>query len=582
MKRRDFLKLSLSAGVAATLPFNLMAMTSCSDNDNDEPKDRPDISGAADLLVLGNIITIDSTKMFAEAMTIKNGFVQYVGNKETAEALCDKKTQTIDYGKLSIYPGFMEAHCHGCGAGLIASSIQMFKALSYKEYQDILRNYIKDHPTDEQYRFAGWRVLGEPPTKALIDEVCSDKPAFGSSLDGHCCLFNTKAMEVFGIDAEFAKKYPEMVPLGKDGVPTGYITEAAAIEAMNKVKVDPSTAKKYLHSWEEFAFKNGYVAACEAGVNLLNGMHDVYKDMAENNELRLRTRAFYNIVQKDACEEAVEKVAQMKRECTNEYYKIVGVKLFIDGVVESHTALLSKPYTDAPGKHGLNRYDDKQTLHNLVLSAHRHGLSTHTHTIGDEAVTYMLDAIEASKKITNDFSIRDMLAHIQLIKPADVKRFASNNVSAIVASLWCPKGAVTPFEQEIAQLGPERANNNYCVINSFVQKGVNCAQHTDYPVSQDVAVPKSIYCAVTRRLPNTGDETTRQASEAVSRLEVLRELTINVAYLWHEENHMGTLSPGKVANYVVYDCDFIDDDLEKIPNAQLKHVVIDGKEVYHA
>lgn len=70
------------------------------------------------------------------------------------------------------------------------------------------------------------------------------------------------------------------------------------------------------------------------------------------------------------------------------------------------------------------------------------------------------------------------------------------------------------------------------------------------------------------------------SKEAISRLEALRELTINVAYLWNEEDHLGSLTPGKVANYVVYDRDFIDDDIETLPSATLKHVIIDGEEVY--
>lgn len=111
--------------------------------------------------------------------------------------------------------------------------------------------------------------------------------------------------------------------------------------------------------------------------------------------------------------------------------------------------------------------------------------------------------------------------------------------------------------------------------------GVNCAQHSDYPVSQAFGIPRAIYCGVTRQLPGGGKDTERLAEEAVTRLEMLKEMTINVAKLWREENHMGSLTPGKIANYVVFDCDFIDDDVEKIPGAVVQQVVVDGNEVYH-
>lgn len=580
MNRRDFLKFSLYTGITAAIPFNLAAMTSCTD---DEPitNDKIDLSGAADMLVLGNIITIDPNLMFADAMTIKNGYIQYVGTKNKALTFCNEDTVKVDYGHLSVYPGFMEAHCHGSGAGQVEKAVKMYDAMSYKEYQDILADYIRKNPNDEEYKIAGWRVLGEPPTKELLDEICSDKPVFGGSLDGHCTLLNTKAMEKMNIDKAFAQKYgPVMVPVDAAGNPTGYVTEAASAQILSSIPISVDSAKEYIRSWETMAFRNGYVAACEAGVNLVQNAHEAYVALAKEKGMKLRTRAFYNVVQDDACEETIEKIAQMKKECNDEYYKVVGVKLFIDGVVESHTGLLCEVYADDPTTKGLNRYPDTEKLQNLVLSAHKHGLSTHTHTIGDGAVKYMLDAIEYSKNTLGDTSVRDMLAHIELIKTEDIKRFAKYNVSAIVAALWGPKNSITPWKQEVDLLGEERANSNYCIANSFVEKGINTAQHTDYPVSQEINVPKTIYCAVTRCLPHTGDETLRIAKEAVSRLEILRELTINVAYLWNEENHLGTLTPGKVANYVVYDCDFIDDDLEKIPNAQLKHVVVDGEEVY--
>lgn len=581
MKRRDFLKTTLAAGAAATaaaaVPGAFFTLEGCSGGGSK-------INGKADTLVLGNIITIDGGVPFAEAMTIKNGLVQFVGSKAAAQKYCDANTKVVDYGTNSVYPGFMEAHCHGAGAGEVEKAIKLFDAMSYREYRDIIADYIAKHPDMSEYRIAGWRVLLDGPvTKELLDSICSDKPVFGGSMDGHNFLLNTKAMAKFGIDKSFCEKYgPVMAPADADGNPNGFFCETACADIMKLIKRTPEAVRDNLLLWQKFAFEHGYVAAAEAGVNMIEGSHEVYKKLAESGEMKLRTRAFWNVVQDEASEQTVTRVDQIKKECTNEYYKIVGLKIFIDGVVESHTGLLVEPYTDDPSTTGLNRYPDKDKLNNLVLAAHRHGLPTHTHTIGDGAVRYMLDAIQYAKDATGDMSIRDMLAHIELVKDSDIKRFAKYNVSAIVAPLWAPKNAITPFEQEVQYLGDERASVNYQAINSFVGLGINAAQHTDYPVSREVNVPRSIYCAVTRCLPEGGDKTLRDAKEAVSRLEALRELTINVAYLWNEENHLGSLTPGKAANWVVYNCDFIDDDINTIPDAKLLNVVVDGEEVYKA
>lgn len=586
MKRRDFLKMSLGTGLAAALPFNVMSLTSCagtkSKGANGEAT--PDISGKADMLVLGNIITIDENKLFADAMTIKNGYVQYVGNKQTALTYCDEKTETLDYGSLSVYPGFMEAHCHGSAAGLLEASIKLFDCETYEDYKNTIREYIKNNPDKEYYKIAGWRVINEPPTRQLLDEVCPDKYVFGGSMDGHCFLMNTKAMDALEVTAEWAAGFDEKeVPLGSDGKPTGYVTESAAMEVQRWIPIPKEAAKESILKWQQFAFKNGFVAAAEAGVNLSPAFPDAYAELAKEEKLQLRTRAFWNVVQAEANEETVKKIEKMTEEQNDEYYKIIGLKIFIDGVVESHTALLIEKYSDEDTL-GLDRYkakggDPDKTLKELVLAAHKCGLPTHTHTIGDGAVKKMLDAIEYAKNTTGNFAIRDMLAHIELIRSEDIKRFAKLNVSAIVCALWGPKGAITPFNEEEVLLGG-RASHNYEIMNSFVKMGVNCAQHTDYPVSQEFDVPRAIYCGVTRQLPGKGKESERLAEEAVTRLEMLKEMTINVAKTWNEEHRMGSLTPGKLANYVVYDCDFIDDDAEKIPGAKLKHVVIDGKEVY--
>lgn len=588
--------MSLSAGVAAALPINIMGLTSCSDSNDTTPQgDKPDISGPADILVLGNIITVDDNKLFADAMTIKNGYIQYVGNEVSARKFCDGHTVERKYVGQSIYPGFMEAHCHGSAAGMIENTIKLFDCKTHKEYQDTIAAYIEQHPNEPFYKIHGWQqdLPGEPtPSREMLDAVSGDKYVFGASMDGHCFLMNTKTMNELEITKEWCEHFTfKEAPYDKvTGIPTGLVTETAAAEVQRWFPVEQKTAEESIRKWQQFAFKNGFVCAADAGVNLYPSFHDAYVKLAKNKELKLRTRAFWNVTKKEANEETVLSVVQKSKECNDEYYKVIGLKLFIDGVVESHTALLTQKYENEDTL-GLDRYKDDgsdpdETLKKIVLLAHQNGLPTHTHTIGDGAVKKMLDAIEYAKNTTGNFSIRDMLAHIELVRPEDIKRFAKLNVTAIVAALWGPKYAITDYESEVKLLG-DRANHYYQAMNSFVKNGVNCAQHTDYPVNQAFDVPRAIYCGVTRCLPpndrsgHGGKESERLAEEAVTRLEMLKELTVNVAKTWNEENHMGSLTQGKIANYVVYDCDFIDDDVEKIPNAKLQQVVIDGDIVYN-
>lgn len=513
MKRRDFLKMSLCAGVAAVVPFNLMSLTGCSDDKSVEDKPgKPDLKGAADLLVFGNIITVDESQMFAEAMTVKNGYIQYVGNLETALKLCDDHTEKIDLKGRTAYPGFMEAHCHGSSAGLVELTIKLFAGNSYADYQRMIRDYIKQNPGKDTYRISGWSIQNRiDPTSQLLDEVTPEGAMImGSAMDGHSFLANTNFVHKLEKEhPEFFEKYNDQEII-RDPVtkrPTGFFKEAAATEAQRLVPVSPEQAEDSIRLWQQFAYKNGYVAAAEAGVNINPVFVPTYKELAKRKELKLRTRAYWNVVMTEANEAKVDEILQMTKDVNDEYYKIIGLKIFVDGVVESHTALLTEKYCDMD-TFGMDRYKDASgdpdaTLKNLVLMAHQRGLATHTHTIGDGAVKKMLDAIEYSKNITGNFAIRDMLAHLELVRPEDIKRFAKLNVSAIVSALWSPKGAISSYTDEVALIG-DRACKNYQIMNSFVEKGVNCAQHTDYPVSQAVGVPRAIYCGITRQLPDKG------------------------------------------------------------------------------
>ena len=117
-------------------------------------------------------------------------------------------------------------------------------------------------------------------------------------------------------------------------------------------------------------------------------------------------------------------------------------------------------------------------------------------------------------------------------------------------------------------------------IKSFIDAGAAIAFHTDYPVSQNVNIPNSIHTAVLRRDPGTTPDCAREADEFITRLQAVEALTKNVAYMWHEEDRLGTLEIGKIANMSVYDSDFLHDDLEKVGNSKLVCTIVDGDIVY--
>lgn len=540
----------------------------------------------AEKLYLGDIVTMDTTKPEAEALCVKDGVIMYVGSEKTARTLCDENTEVIDLGKNTIYPGFMEAHCHPMGAGKFLDTealCDVSAGESLEDYIKILSDFIAAHPDRKKYSGHGFIERDVKPEASMLDAVCADKPIMLMTADGHSMWLNSKAMEVFGLDREAAKAYgPATCRVFEDGTPTGYISENPVFDIRAKIKTDIKDGVRALLAAQKFFFSKGYTAIYDAGMELTEkSAPEIYAAAVAGGEFRLRTYAGSLI--DEFCEDidgAVEYITQLQAEYNNEYFKVIGVKTFSDGVVEGHTAFLIDDYNDQPGYKGVSRMTDHDKLVQLYTSAALHGMNVHVHTVGDAAIRCNLDAMEEAAANTGLLDQRNALAHLQQVKREDIQRFADLNVMAVVAPLWTPKHP-DYFQQEIDYVGKERAENAY-PIRSFADAGANITFHTDFPVSKNVSIPNSIYTAVMRRNAGSDQSCTREADEFITRYQALEGLTKNVAYMWHEENRLGTLEIGKIANMTVYDKNFLKDDLEEVGKSELVCTIVDGEIVYRA
>ena len=539
------------------------------------------LAGKADQLILGNIITMSEYKPTAEAMTVKNGLIQYVGSKDVALALCDDNTEVLDYGTNSVYPGFLEAHAHGHAAGLRMAG-QAKLGGSVEDCVETMKQWMQDHPGSDVYNGGGWEpwtILN--PTKEPLDAICPDKPMALSSVDGHSMWVNSAMLRMRGIDAAYAKeKGPSLVHVDENGEPTGLLTESEAIAIASMGQHTLDEWKEYLLAWQDFAFQHGYTAAAEAGVELASPMSkEAYVALADEGKLKLRTFAYRLVADNSTTpEEDVAKAVEEANAMNSEYYKVIGMKIFIDGVVEAHTGWIKEGYKDQPGFYGLQRYADQDIAVRLIKAASDAGLNVHAHTIGDGAVEFMLDAIAEAETATGNFDMRNILVHLQIVNPEQIKKFAEYNVVAGTAPLWTPKSP-SVLKQEIEYVGEEMAEAAY-PIASFINEGVVNVSHTDYPVSTVVSIPRCIYMGVMRATPGTSLTTQRNAAECISRMDVLKSLTTNVAYQWHQEDRLGSLEVGKIANASVYTKDFLKDPIEEVAAAGLVATIVDGKVVY--
>ena len=539
----------------------------------------------AETIILGNVITMDEFKPYAEAIAVADEKIIYVGSRDAAMKLKDDNTRVLDYGSNSVYPGFLEAHCHpGLAGNNMLGRANLLEGKTPEDYVAILKKYVEENQDKPHIVGAGWSddLLYQLNAKQL-DEICPDKPMINQSSSGHMMWINTKAMEAYDINEEAVTQWgTECIHVDENGKPNGLLAEKPAIDLVKRVQPELEQARKELLGFQQYAFANGYTGVYDAGYQLLT-KHDprAYKELDDEGKLKLYTfcGSFVND-NTDTPEEDMERIVKEAEEYNGKHVRVIGAKVFADGVVEGHTAWMLDDYADKPGYKGVRRFDDHDKMVRLVKAAAAHDMNVHIHSIGDGSTRAWIDAIAEAQSETGNFDMRNALAHLQEVTTEDVKRIGEYNIMAVCGIMWAMKDSVG-FKQEVEYVGEEKSNNAY-PVKSIMDGGGVVVNHSDYPVSPVFSAVQAFCMGVLKKLPSLSDDYIRNIDQAISRHEALKTLTSNVAYMWHEEDRMGSISLGKLANFVVFDRDFMHDDFTEIEKAVCLATIVDGDVVYKA
>ena len=531
---------------------------------------------------------MDQNTPTAEAVFVEDGIIKYVGSADEARKLCDDQTIIKDYGTYSIYPGFMESHAHGIGAAsrLLQANLSDINALddtTMDDFVQAMKQYMEENPGLPLYKGSGWTPKDKEPDAAMLDAICPDVPMLLNTEDGHSMWINTAAMKKFGIDKSTVEKYgTDCVRVDSEGNPTGYLSETPAIGLLGQLSMTKEEAKDGLLKWQEKAFSSGITATTEAALFIVTPhAAEAYQELCDEGKWKLRTYAVHTItedVPDDQVDEALDAILELHNKYNGEYFKVTGTKVFMDGVVEAHTGWLDEEYLDQPGYYGLKRCTDVSRIAKIVAFNNKNGMLVHFHAVGDGASRAVAEGIALAAKETDVRDGRNAVAHLQLVKPDVLRMFAEYNIIPVVPPLWSPKAPVI-YEYTVQFIGEGRAQYQY-PIKSFVDAGCKINFHSDFPVSPAMDAAKNVYTAVLRNRPDLGPDRVCNLSEAITRQQALEAMTTNVAYSWHEEDRQGSITVGKLANFVVFDTDFLKDDMQQIWDAQVKATYVDGKVVY--
>ena len=540
----------------------------------------------ADTIFYGNVITMDDNNPTAEAVAVKDGIIVFVGTEADAEAFIGEKTKIIDYGYYSIYPGFLEAHNHVGLAGMRDYGMaKLSSGVPLEENVKEIQKYIQDNPGKDCYIGSGWFFTGEEPTAAMLDAVCPDVPVILQTLDAHAAWVNSKELEILNYSPEYIKEMgPQQIHVDANGKPTGFLEEVPAISLSKNFPYTVEDLKEFTLKWQDRMLSLGYTGVADAGVELFGDKAlQAFDELSKEGKLKMRIYGLSMVNDNtDTPDEDMAKIYELAKKVNTEYFKIIGAKVFLDGIVPTHTAWMLEPYKDMPESTGVKRFSDTDKLARLITAADKYGMLVHAHTLGDGAAHTFADAVEKSVKETGNYDQRNAAAHLQFITEEDKKRFGTYGIVAVTGYLWSPPSPATVLEG--AAVGADRIPDGF-PAKSFIDYGAVVVGHTDYPVSPAISIPEAVYSGVTREEPFGMFGARNPEKEALTREEVLSTLTKNVAYMWHEEDRMGTLEKGKIANMAVLAVDFLHDDMEDIAQATLRKnvaTIVDGTIIYEA
>ncbi|MCF3180075.1 amidohydrolase [Streptomyces polychromogenes] len=532
----------------------------------------------------GPVFTVDPARTRATSLAVIGDRIAAVGHDEVRE-LVGPGTEVVDLtGKLLI-PGFQDAHMHPVFAGVELAECDLTETVTVDDYLARIRAYADAHPDREWITGGGWSMEsfeGGLPTRQLLDAVVPDRPVLLANRDHHGAWANTRALELAGITAATPDPADGRIEREPDGTPSGMLQEGAT--SLVGRLLPPSTpdellagllrAQKLLHSL-------GVTGWQDAMLGELGGRpdpSDAYLTAAGDGSLTARvTGALWWDRARGA--EQIPELAARREKLRAGRFRATSVKIMQDGVAENFTAAMTSPYLDGCGCATANTglsFVEPGALRGYVTELDALGFQVHFHALGDRAVREALDAIESAVAANGHRGNRHHLAHLQVVHPEDLTRFAALGALANIQPLWA---AHEPQMDDltIPFLGPERSAWQY-PFGDLVRAGATLVAGSDWPVSSPDPLA-GLHVAVNRRDPEAAHERIFYPEQ---RLDLPTALAAYTAGSAHVNGHddAGSLRVGNLADLVVLDRDILTAPVEEIAEARVERTYVGGRLVH--
>lgn len=537
---------------ALSLVFSFLLFTSCS----------PD---TADLIIHNaTVYTVNESFETATAVVVKDGKFIAIGGEDLLNQY--KARSVVDLKGFSVYPGFIDAHCHFYNFGLLQEQLDLSGTKSFEEVVDRVASYIATHPgvpvLGQGWDQNSWEVK-EYPTKDILDKRFPEQLIALKRVDGHALLVNQTTLDLAGINS--TTSVDGGVFVRTEGVLTGVLIDNAMDQvyaALPKpTKQQQTTA---LLAAQAIAFKNGLTTVDDAGLD--KEQLQLIENLHEEGFLDIRVYGMISNTPENLAYYLEKGTTQTER------LNIRSVKVYADGALGSRGAALKKEYSDAPGNHGsfVTPVDQIEALAYVLA---KKGFQMNTHAIGDAANYEVLNAYK--KALTIDADPRWRIEHAQIVSLEDREFFGTKIIPSIQ-----PTHATSDMFWADERLGDDRMQGAYA-YKSLLDWSGRVALGTDFPV-EHVSPLKTFYAAVARTTKEQLPEGGFQMGDALTRMEALKGMTLWAAYANFEEEIKGSIEVGKLADMVILKRDIMNIDIHEVPQVEVIATIVDGNMVYRA
>jgi hypothetical protein len=538
----------------------------------------------ADLAILnGAVHTVDGNMPRAEAMAVAGGRIIQVGANDDIRPLIGRRAEVIDAAGATVLPGFVDAHNH-VRFGSHSNAVQLHGVTSLEEIRDRIEAFADAHPEGTWIEGEGWNysaIPGGSPTTGMLDGSGDGRALFLVSYDAHTVWLNRLAMKLLGITRDTVHVPWGVIEMDAvTGEPTGYVHGFAVLGIS---EAGQRALEPYIPGYAIGARYERLVASLDMasalGITTIvepqNGLDDIALFARARDEGTLRSRLIAAMLCLPGTgPERLETLADAKRTYADDRFRVGPIKLYIDDVIEPHTAAMLAPYANSATSG--DTFWRPEEFAAFLLELERRGFQTFTHATGDRGIRTVLDAVAACRLALGPADVRHQIVHVECVHPDDVGRFGELGVVACMQPRHCAPDIVASWRENV---GGQRERYAW-PFRSIAAHGGTLAFSSDWNVAE-MDPMTWLYTAVTRADLDGNDAW--NLDETVDLATAVRAATLGSAYANFVDDTRGTIVPGKDADLVVLSRDLFEPgDPLAILDTQVTHTVVAGEVVHRA